>query len=166
MNTEQISENIFKYFKWWLSQTSFARCVNHDFILRSEAFIVKGILLWKTTCNAKPGWYLVSLLVIKLTKYFLRMIPNKLNRDANDWTTNHELRKTCNTKHENIEWTCTLGKILQYSYQNIKLICILLIDNQVTLAFKKNTISRQVLVQSYRENPRLMGWIYNIQCNI
>ena len=56
MNTEQTSENILP-----ISSDGYFKCdlqdvlINHDFILRSERFIIKGIPLWKTTSNAKQG---------------------------------------------------------------------------------------------------------------
>lgn len=56
MNTVQISENILP-----ISSDDYFKCdlqdvlINHDFILRSETFIIKGIPLWKTTSNSKPG---------------------------------------------------------------------------------------------------------------
>ena len=73
----------------------------------------------------------------------MRMIFNKLidcllvNRDPYDCITNHKLRcvllqTNFNTKNGYIEWIFTKIKFLQYSYQNNKLIFILLIDSQET----------------------------------
>ena len=56
MNIEQTSENILR-----ILSDGYLKCdlqyvlINHDFILRSEAFVIKGISLWKTTGKAKPG---------------------------------------------------------------------------------------------------------------